>query len=110
MTSISDSDYKSFCSDLIQRAMEKPGMYFKSLKDLEYLLYGHQEAFEKLGAILHLNGFYFRFADWLHSLTGESNAAGWAFALEELAKNKKEDPLVVFAMLAGQFIAEWRSM
>ena len=108
MTSISESGYKYFCNDLVQRAIEKPSMYFKSLKDLECILYGHQEAFEQLGAISHMNGFHFRFAEWLHAATGESTAAGWAFAIEKLAKSKKEKSLVVFESFARQFIAEWQ--
>lgn len=107
MTSISVSDYRPACADLVRDAIRVPRMYYNTLHELEVMLSGHRFAFQQLGAIENKQSFNFAFAHWLYETKGASAASGWAYAIEDLIAEEGEDRDRIFAELAEEFLREW---
>lgn len=81
-------------------------MYFRSLGDLESILYGHWCAFEQVHGIAPSESFNTRFGAWLYRTRGVSASGGWALAVEELGTEPGEAVADVFFRLADAFWAE----
>lgn len=108
MLSISDSDYRSACVELLRGAVLRPSMYYSALSQFEAMLRGHSTAFQQMGVITRDEGFSSVFAEWLYEVKGASGAsAGWAVLIDEMASVANEDPDVVFRDLVQEFLEEW---
>jgi len=107
MTSISASDYRMACADLINNAVLRPRMYFKTLSEFEAIIRGHQAAFEQLKSIDRSESFHECFSEWLQQNMDSSGAAGWAYAIEVLAEQTGKDPEVLFCNLVPKFLEQW---
>lgn len=107
MSSISVSDYRRACGDLLDDALLRPRTYFRSLEELEAIMRGHRTAFEQLGLIAGVESFHACFSDWIRDNTGTSASAGWAYAIEELASKRCDDPEEVFSEVLRSFLAQW---
>lgn len=107
MSSISASDYRAACSELIQHAIERPMIYYRTLKEFEWLLLGHQIAYKQLGATDAANDFHGMFVDWLRETQKVSGSSGWYCALEQLAEREKKTEEELFQSLAPEFLAQW---
>ncbi|MEJ7595483.1 MAG: hypothetical protein WKF77_28540 [Planctomycetaceae bacterium] len=107
MLSISASDYRKACREVVQSALKRPQMYFESLRELEAIMQGHATAFSQLASIVREETFHSQFSDWLFKLKGLSCAGGWAYAIEEQCKESGDDPVKVFGEYAGRFLDEW---
>ncbi len=104
---ISDFDYHKACTELIENALLRPGMFFHSLKDLETILWGHGHAFSQLEIIIQDTSFHFLFMKWIYQNTGQSTSCGWADAIESLASTKGRDPVEIFSELVREFLDQW---
>jgi hypothetical protein len=79
-------------------------MFFFQLADLETLMHGHGLAFLQLGLIDERSStFNHRFGAWLAATRGRSVAAGWAVAIEELARDEGLEAIGLFFELAQEF-------
>lgn len=108
MTSTSVSRYTELCRTFFDSVRRQPRMFFAKLADLETLMHGHGLAFLQLGIVTdRLATFNESFGDWLAVRRGSSVAAGWAVAVEELAKAKGVDPVGLFFELAEEFMDSW---
>ncbi|MBL8892022.1 MAG: hypothetical protein JNL67_18750 [Planctomycetaceae bacterium] len=107
MTSISASEYWEYAMEIIRHAMRRPSMYFKTLNELEALMGGHAAAFQQLRVIERDAAFSSAFSEWIMTTTGESCAAGWAYAIEQIAMREGNEVVTVFQRLAKDF-DEWR--
>jgi hypothetical protein len=106
MSSFSDSDYRKFVADYIDKAIMRPSMYYRSLYELEALMGGHAFAFGQIGAIGRQT-FNAGFGDWLYRYRGVSAAAGWARAIDLLKEGSSVDPNRLFADLVRSFLSQW---
>lgn len=83
-------------------------MFFASLAELETLMHGHGVAFLQLGLVTDDSvTFNSSFGKWLVSTKGGSAAAGWAVAIEELARTAGVDAVRIFFELAEEFFESW---
>ena len=85
MYSISDSEYRQACKDIILSAVARPTMWYTSLSELEAFLRGHEFAFCQLATCDHKKMFHSSFCDWLFTHKALSCASGWAYAIEEFS-------------------------
>lgn len=107
MRTLSLSDYRKASAELIEAAIHRPRMYFRTLSELEALLRGHEAAFEQLRVIDRCESFTQHFITWVSQTTGASGAAGWAYALEQIAERSGDDPETLFAEYVRRFLSEW---
>ena len=84
-------------------------MYFRSVDELEVMMWGHAKAFAQLGVLGEREEtFGTAFAQWLHSAKQTSGAsAGWAYSIAELADAAKVQPEVQLAVCLPEFLLLW---
>ncbi|MHC2067199.1 hypothetical protein ACYFX5_06995 [Bremerella sp. T1] len=82
-------------------------MYVRNFREIETLMYGHQEGFEQLSAIQHRDGFNLAFSAWLTEKKDTPTGAGWANAIEELAKSEGKDPFETLSENVVLFFDDW---
>ena len=83
-------------------------MFFARLAELETLMHGHGLAFLQLGLVSDRSAtFNESFGAWLVSTKDSSVAAGWAVAIEEMAKDTDADPVGLFFELEEEFLEYW---
>ena len=86
--------------------LRTPSMFYRSLKELEAIVAGHQYAFAQLGVIDPQESFNYSFGQWLYEVKGVSASAGWAYAIESLmqidASHGNE-----FNELVMEFVDQW---
>ena len=83
-------------------------MFFSQLAELETQMHGHGLAFLQLGLVTDRSEtFNESFGSWLVSTRSCSVAAGWAVAIEELARTTGVDQVELFFELVGDFIEIW---
>jgi hypothetical protein len=107
MSSISVSDYRQACKELLKSVMHRPQMYFETLRELELIMQGHATAFEQMMGTDQNEMFPSQFRNWLHIHEGMSCSGGWASAIEERCRQSGESDLDVFKLYVNQFIHEW---
>ena len=107
MTSISDFDYRHFCSELIYEALEKPSMYFRTLEELQSIMFGHYFAYMQLGAITARQSFSNCFVEWLRKTSEVSFSLGWADGIEQMALETDLDSVALFSQLVREFLSRW---
>lgn len=107
MSSISVSDYRTACSELIQNAIERPMIYYRTLKEFEFILLGHQVAYDQFGATDTSTGFHRMFTHWLCETQKVFGQSGWYCALEQLAEREHKTEEELFQSLAPEFLAGW---
>ena len=107
MLSISASDYRKACKELVHSVLKHPRMYFEALREFESVMQGHATAFGQLASIDREEMFPSQFSDWLYKHKGLSCASGWAYALEEQCRQSGDDVLKVFGDYANRFFDEW---
>ena len=107
MRLISVSKYQDCCAELVREAIRVPRMYYRSLRELESAIFGHQFAFQQLGAITRDQSFNSCFREWVYCTTDVSCSGGWALAIETLASNRRDDPEALFGELAERFLSQW---
>ena len=83
-------------------------MYYKSLNELELILFGHRFAFDQLGVITRDQSFNSCFSEWLLQTQDVSCSGGWALAIETVASRMGNNPEVLFAELVERFLSQWR--
>ena len=108
MTSISVSEYRNHCSQLLRDAIRCPGMYFRSLEELQAILSGHAIAYEELGIIDRNQSFERCFVEWLRTTYEASCSAGWAVAVEALSGGQSAND--TFARLTSEFLEKWEGI
>ena len=106
-TSISVSDYRSACRKFIEMILKRPGMYYKSLEELEIMLGGHQAAFEQLGVITREQSFGACFIEWIRQTKGISCQSGWAYGIETLQSAEGDELEMLFVRLVTVFLKQW---
>ena len=80
-------------------------MYLANLAELEILMQGHGMACQQLGIVVDRQlTFNWSFVSWLEVNKGCSKAAGWAVAIEELARVAGIDPIAHFFELVEEFM------
>ncbi|HHH27292.1 MAG TPA: hypothetical protein ENK57_02940 [Polyangiaceae bacterium] len=93
---------------MIDAALLRPRMYFRDLEHLESSLRGHAWAFDQLGLVERGESFGPRFSEWLYKEKGSSGAAaGWAYAIRELAEVAGFDAEKLFNELVREFLSIW---
>lgn len=107
MTSSPDSTYRAACKVYLAWVRKRPGMYFRSLVELEAFLHGHAMAFGQLELLRGEQTFGDAFANWLHDTTGASMSAGWAYAIEDLAISRSCDETALLLELIAGFLETW---
>ncbi len=107
MTSISPSDYRKHCADLVLHAVKRPRMYYSELPLLEAVLDGHWLAFEQICGVERSMSFQDSFSAWLDATRSVSVSCGWAYAITELAAETNADPDTLFADLVNEFLPGW---
>lgn len=108
MTSTSVSSYQSACRTFLDTVNERPGMFIKTLSDLELLMHGHSIAFDQLDLITDRSKTYNdAFGQWLYECKGCSAAAGWAIAIDGLADEQNVDAIELFFALQEEFMKYW---
>lgn len=104
----SEERYPAACREILASAKRRPGMYFRRLSELEHQMSGHGTAFLQLGLIRDRNAaFNAAFGEWLAASRGCSLAAGWAVAVEELARATDSEAEVLFFELVEEFLDSW---
>ena len=107
MRSVSHSEYKSLCVDIIQDAIKRPSMYFERLDQLDYFMAGHAYPFRQLGVLTLEETFNYSFNQWMLTTRSLSGSAGWAYTMNELSQATGQDELTVFKDLVLDFLNEW---
>ncbi len=98
--------YKSACESYIRRASKRPGMYFRSLVELENQMHGHAVAYDEFGEISGYDDFNIRFRNWLYENFQLSCCSGWAYAFVDSTESEDEAAARFFE-LAEQFLEQW---
>jgi hypothetical protein len=99
----------SECSDVYDVLRDniqlRPGMWVRSLKELEIMLHGYGVALQVHRVTephpFSING---KFSEWLRKRFGWGMSLGWAYAIEKCAKD--EAPLDMFFRLAEEYRLE----
>lgn len=107
MQSISVSNYRAACSELILEAIERPSMYYQSLADFEMFLFGHQAAFQQIASIDQSELFNTQFSEWLWNVHRMSCSSGWALAIEKHCSVNNSTPVNQFNEYASDFLNSW---
>lgn len=108
MKSTSASNYAELTRAFFDSVRRQPRMFFAKLADMETLMHGHGLAFLQLGLLTdRLATFNQCFGAWLAATRASSVAAGWAVAVEELAREEGVDEVELFFELAEEFFDSW---
>ncbi len=107
MTSISASDYRKHCADLLLHVVKRPRMYYSELRLLEAILNGHWIAFEQTCGVERSMSFHSSFSAWLRATRSVSVSCGWAYAITEMVEETNADPDTLFADLVNEFLPGW---
>jgi hypothetical protein len=92
---------------MLESIRTRPALYFRNLAELQAMMLGHETAFAQLGLIRDNDSFHKEFSAWLFNLTRQSMAAGWAAAIDELAREENCAPNDLFFRHAQAFLNEW---
>ena len=84
-------------------------MYFRTLGELELILFGHQCAFEQLKVIDRDQSFNYCYSQWLYDTREVSGSAGWAYAIESMASANGDDAEALFSQLSEEFLRQWNA-
>lgn len=104
MTSTAFSSYPEASRDFLVSAKRRPEMFFRTLSELEAVMYGHGVAFQQLGLLADSSDtFNVRFEQWLEERKRCSVSAGWGVAIEELAQPADVDSVGLFFDLNDEF-------
>lgn len=107
MASIVAYEYRLACANYLKAALRYPRMYYASLPMLEAQMSGHATAFSQLGVLEKRESFNADFAAWLRAETDVSAAAGWVYAIGELAQAADTDPEELFVRCVREFLSVW---
>ena len=107
MSSISVSDYRQACADLIKTALKYPHMYFATLGEFETFLRGYDAAYGQILSLDRNELFNNQFSDWLREHLGLSCASGWSIAIEGKFLGLDKNCVEVFEKYVNLFFENW---
>ncbi|MDB5390737.1 MAG: hypothetical protein JWM11_6383 [Planctomycetaceae bacterium] len=107
MTSNSVSDYRLAARSFIGQALSRPSMFFKTLDQLESIMYGHGFAYQQMLFVTNDETFNIHFSDWLYERKTLSCSSGWAYAIEQYCAKRKQNSVRAFTRYVSDFFENW---